>query len=505
MMAVGIGARRKDTLSVVVSALYSTHHLQKMIAVSLQLAPEELMLVIASHLIDELPKAVRQKTRIILIDDPSTPFAGRKLAAEKARGELLLFLGEDQWYSPAALQRFLFPMRYGNAEIVLPQARTLTRDKKNDKPINSFSYLLNDLYGRADLQEASLLSTPHGITKRAVQRLGTALLEHPAQAHRKLIQSGLQIVTQVLEPLPGSPPFNPQLYGALRSELSTYEKAVIKEQLDVIAALSERGGLTDGGRKREGLVTTRPQQPVAFGQEQSLSVIIPARNEAGTIEAVIREVGLLDPAEVIVVVNGSTDQTACIARKCGATTVVFSEALGVDSGRAAGASLATGGILLFVDADFVIPAQELYPFVLGCRRGMDLALNDQSAFLESQHARNVVVAARGALNLALNRKDLEVGSMLAVPFALRREAFARLGWSLLACPPKAQAAAIMAGLNVQQAHQVDSFASNRFRPEKHVARKGRSSAADQIIGDHIEAFHYLIQNTCKEVNACHSE
>jgi 4,4'-diaponeurosporenoate glycosyltransferase len=88
-----------------------------------------------------------------------------------------------------------------------------------------------------------------------------------------------------------------------------------------------------------------------------LSVIIPARNEAHNLPALLRSLAAqsVSPREIIVVDDGSTDGTAEIARQFGAT-VLESEPL-PDGWRGKpwachqGARLATGGRFLFLDAD----------------------------------------------------------------------------------------------------------------------------------------------------------
>lgn len=484
-----------QSVSVIISAMYTTHHLQKMVAVSQQLGSGDVIVAAARHLIPEIPHPVRTKTRMIPVEPEQqiTPFSGRALAASHARGTVLLFLGEDRFYSAMELQRFLFPILHGRVQVLLSCEGRRHPRSRITSPQDSLILFFHELFGRADLGTASLFGTPHAIHQHVLRRIGAELLQHPAYALYQWIKMGARIGVQSVEPMRDTLPFNPQLYGAIQGECSFFEKAVIREQMEVAASLPNRNGLTDGGRRREELfqepLPERVQPRPTVEKGSRLSVIIPARDEARTIEAVIREVKLLDPLEVIVVVNGSQDGTAAKARACGAVTVEFAHPLGVDSGRAVGASLAAGDILLFMDADFVLPAQDLYPFVLGCQQGIDLALNDQSVFFES-HSGNVVVAARQALNFVAGRKDLGPGSMLAVPFALRKAAFASLDWSLLACPPLAQMAALTAGLRVELVHAVDSFSLNRFRPEKHLAKKGHSPAVAQMLGDHMEAFHY---------------
>ncbi|MBG9577865.1 glycosyl transferase, partial [Bacillus thuringiensis] len=63
-------------------------------------------------------------------------------------------------------------------------------------------------------------------------------------------------------------------------------------------------------------------------REKQLSVVIPVQNEEKTIGKVIEELRKIEPFEIIVVVNGSSDKTATIAKDKGATTIVYKEALG---------------------------------------------------------------------------------------------------------------------------------------------------------------------------------
>ena len=493
----------KRALSIIITATHSASHLPDTIEVCKQLAPLDIILAVAADLANELASDEYRQCVIVPVETATSLFAGRELGARKARGDVLLFLGEEHVYSPSALQRFLFPVLYGRQQAVLAKEAHVHR-RKTGCSYHDLVLLLNDGIGQQQLGNSSLIATPHAITRQALRILGAESLAHPAQAHCDLLRSGLAVDVQAVEPDRGRQPFSPLLHGSLISESSLFEQEAVAALLDVFSRLSPRGGLADGGRKREiarklqdshsqPFRTHTPSSPfphtTLYGGQQ-LSVIIPARDEAKTIGGVIREVLRLEPAEVIVVVNGSRDQTAEVARESGVTVAEFADPLGVDTGRAVGASLAKGDILLFVDADFLIPAQDLYPFVLACQKGIDVALNDQSGYLQPQQEANLVTAARRALNIVANRKQLGIGSLVTVPFALRRQACEPIGWSVLACPPKAQLAYALANCTIQLAHAVDSFSLNRFRVEKHLSRSGHSPAAEQIVGDHIEAFQY---------------
>jgi 4,4'-diaponeurosporenoate glycosyltransferase len=89
----------------------------------------------------------------------------------------------------------------------------------------------------------------------------------------------------------------------------------------------------------------------------SVSIIIPARNEEHNLPTLLRSLASqsVNPCQIIVVNDGSTDRTAELARQLGAT-VIASQPL-PDGWRGKtwachqGAKAATGDLLLFVDAD----------------------------------------------------------------------------------------------------------------------------------------------------------
>jgi glycosyltransferase involved in cell wall biosynthesis len=80
----------------------------------------------------------------------------------------------------------------------------------------------------------------------------------------------------------------------------------------------------------EPLVTERPSAPAPVRRALRKAAIMPALNEAGQIGAVIEEIQAVDPdIEVIVVDDGSTDQTAAEARRAGAEVIRLPYNLGI--------------------------------------------------------------------------------------------------------------------------------------------------------------------------------
>ena len=115
--------------------------------------------------------------------------------------------------------------------------------------------------------------------------------------------------------------------------------------------------------------------------EMRISVVLPARNEASSLLQLLPAIkGLFPEAEVIVVNDGSNDETKSVALHCGAR--VFSNPYPQGNGAAVkvGARRATGDVLVFMDADSQHPAEDIqklieklesggYDMVVGARDG----------------------------------------------------------------------------------------------------------------------------------------
>lgn len=119
---------------------------------------------------------------------------------------------------------------------------------------------------------------------------------------------------------------------------------------------------------------TIPELQAAKG-DRTISVVLPALNEAATVGAVVDTItpmlgGLVD--ELIVLDSGSTDETEARARAAGARVVHREEALPEvppqpGKGEALWRSLAatTGDVIVFIDSDLIDPDPMFVPRLVG--------------------------------------------------------------------------------------------------------------------------------------------
>jgi len=157
----------------------------------------------------------------------------------------------------------------------------------------------------------------------------------------------------------------------------------------------------------------------------SLSIVIPAKNESGAIGSVVSTAREKYPdAEIIVVDDGSSDDTAAVAADAGATVVSHPESLGNGAAVKSGARAATGDLIAFMDGDGQHDARELEPLIKRLDEGYDMAIGARDT---GSHANVGRLFANGLYNgiasMMSGRKILDLTSGFRVARAEKFKQF----------------------------------------------------------------------------------
>jgi glycosyltransferase involved in cell wall biosynthesis len=133
----------------------------------------------------------------------------------------------------------------------------------------------------------------------------------------------------------------------------------------------------------------------------ALSIIIPAKNESVAIGDVVRTARSEYPgAEIIVVDDGSTDDTASTAEKAGADVIRHPESLGNGASVKSGARAAQGEILVFLDGDGQHDPRDIGKLLTKLDQGFDMAVGARDS---SSHASFARLFANATYNMLASR------------------------------------------------------------------------------------------------------
>ncbi|WP_434749587.1 glycosyltransferase family A protein [Paenibacillus amylolyticus] len=255
----------------------------------------------------------------------------------------------------------------------------------------------------------------------------------------------------------------------------------LPEQISFEAAIQVGRAFIQGYAESSG----RSPEIIPLPLRHVAAAVVCACNEERTLGQVLVQLERLPLRDIVVVLNGTTDNSLERVLQHPDITLVYEpERAGHDVGRALGAKMTDAETVLFVDGDMVVPAEQLAPFLFAIDRGEDVALNDLTSLLPPFAKQDAVSRIKAYLNHTLGRRDLGSNSMTAVPHALSRRMIEAVKPSSLAVPPKAQMIAIQKGLRVSAPCQVDVIRSNRLRPGN---TGSGNDVARLILGDHLEA------------------
>lgn len=224
-----------------------------------------------------------------------------------------------------------------------------------------------------------------------------------------------------------------------------------------------------------------------------ITMVVPARNEAGRIATVLQNLGTLPVDHIIVVANGSKDATMreiLQLRLPKLQIIYFNECLGIDVPRAIGAKVALSlgsDVIAFVDGDMVGTFNEnLMELVDGVLlKHMDVALTNCYPSPPRHIERyNPTFQWRLNLNKELGlEKKVGLATPAHGPHAVSRRLLETIPFRELAIPPVVLALARVHKLKIDVAttiphYRLGSSIKNQIHTNKII---------DTIVGDCLEA------------------
>ena len=113
--------------------------------------------------------------------------------------------------------------------------------------------------------------------------------------------------------------------------------------------------------------------------QSNISIILPARNEASSLEVLLPKLKLLYPdAQIIVVDDKSTDSTGAVCQKFNVDHITNKRHLGNGGSIKAGARKASGERLVFMDADGQHNPEDIEKLIAKLDEGFDMAVGARS-------------------------------------------------------------------------------------------------------------------------------
>lgn len=139
-----------------------------------------------------------------------------------------------------------------------------------------------------------------------------------------------------------------------------------------------------------------------------ISIVLPAKNESAAIGQTIAQIQQLQLAHEIIVINdGSTDQTQEVAEKLGARVINHPYSKGNGAAIKTGARMATGDVIIFMDADGQHDPQDIPRLIEKIEQGYDLVVGARQKGSQASVGRGVANALYNNLATYMTEQKVE--------------------------------------------------------------------------------------------------
>jgi glycosyltransferase involved in cell wall biosynthesis len=238
-------------LAVIITARNEAATIGGVIAEARRLKPDELIIVLngctdgSLAMVRSCPEAT-----ILHYPEPLGHDVGRAAGAAVADADILLFLDGDLAIPARSLASFVETVRRG-ADVALNGLDRHLGPFSRWDDVTRMKAFLNRALGRPDLGAASMTAVPHALSRRAIERIGTAALTVPPKAQALALASGLDVrIGGTVDVIRRN-----RLREANTGKANPVSRLIVGDHIEALRTVMDRAGprlgTPDASRRRE--------------------------------------------------------------------------------------------------------------------------------------------------------------------------------------------------------------------------------------------------------------